>query len=184
MLYAFAASTGFRARECAAVRRSDIDEGFRFVNLSGMFTKNRKKAMIPIPTALGQALVVYAAKLSGDEFLFPGGWEKQGEEWVNAGWIKDHRASDFLRFDAAGTGIVIGRKGKAANGGKVLDFHSFRHTYISNLERAGVSDGMKEKLSRATAGVLERYTHHDLDRFSEASDRMEVPNVLMFAKSK
>jgi len=93
-----------------------------------------------------------------------------------SGWVKDHRSGDFLR-DAADVGIAIGRKGNAANGGKVLDFHSFRHTYISNLERAGVSDGVKELLSRATAGVTERYTHRDLAQLSEVCTRMPAPEV-------
>ena len=76
-------------------------------------------------------------KLPREGYLFPGGWEKNGEEWVPAGWVKDHRAADLLRLDAPGVGIVIGRKMKAANGGKVLDFHSFvTRSYRTLRERA------------------------------------------------
>lgn len=178
LLYAFAASTGFRARECAAICRQDFSEDFAFVTLSGLFTKNRKRATLPIPPSLREVLAEYAAKLAPDAFLWPGGWEQnQKKEWVPAGWIKDSRAGEFLRADAALVGIVIGRKGKESNGGRVLDFHSFRHTYISNLERADVTDGLRGQLSRATAQVVERYTHRELGRLSEVAERLPTPDL-------
>lgn len=178
LLYAFAASTGFRARECAAIRRQDFTEDFAFVTLSGLFTKNRKRATLPIPPSLREVLAEYAAKLAPDALLWPGGWEQnQKKEWVPAGWIKDSRAGEFLRADAALVGIVIGRKGKESNGGRVLDFHSFRHTYISNLERADVTDGLRGQLSRATAQVVERYTHRELGRLSEVAERLPTPDL-------
>jgi hypothetical protein len=57
-------------------------------------------------------------------------------------------AGEFLRFDAAKVGIVIGRKGKEQNGG-VLDFHSLRHFYGTVCDQAGISDGLRRKLHRA-----------------------------------
>jgi integrase len=183
LLYAFAASTGFRARECAAIRRQDFTEGFGFVTLSGFFTKNRKRATLPIPPKLREVLAEYAAKLAPDEFLWPGGWEQnEKREWMPAGWIKHSRAGDFLRADAALVGIVIGRKGKSANGGRLLDFHSYRHTYISNLERADVSDGLRGQLSRATAQVVEPYTHRELGRLAEVAERLPTPDLSAFKR--
>jgi integrase len=178
LLYAFAASTGLRARECAAIQRQDFTEDFAFVTLSGLFTKNRKRATLPIPPRLREILAEYVTKLAPDEFLWPGGWEQNEKlEWVPVGWIKDSRAGDFLRADAALVGIIIGRKGKESNGGRVLDFHSLRHTYISNLERADVTDGLRGQLSRATAQVVERYTHRELGRLSEVAERLPLPDL-------
>jgi hypothetical protein len=77
---------------------------------------------------------------------------------------------------------VIGRKGKSANGGRVLDFHSYRHTYISNLERADVSDGLLGQLSRATAQVVERYTHRELGRLADAAERLPTPDLSAFKR--
>jgi integrase len=180
LLYAFAASTGLRARECAAIRRQDFTEDSAFVSLSGLFTKNRKRAMQPIPPGLHE----YGAKLTPDEFLWPGGWQQnEKREWVPTGWIKDSRAGDFLRADAALVGIVIGRKGKESNRGRVLDFHSFRHTYISNLERADVTDGLRGQLSRATAQVVERYTHRELGRLTEVAQRLPTPDLSALQRS-
>ena len=66
-------------------------------------------------------------------------------------------------------GIVIGRKGLEANGGRVLDFHSFRHSYVSALDRAGISEGLSRKLARASCrAILERYTHREFEELSAA----------------
>ncbi len=53
-----------------------------------------------------------------------------------------------------------------------MDFHSFRHSFISNLERVGVSSHLRERLSRATAGVIDRYTHHELGEVMAIADQM------------
>ncbi len=74
------------------------------------------------------------------------------------------------------------RKGKETNGGRVLDFHSFRHTYISNLERADVTDGLRGQLSRATAQVVERYTHRELGRLAEVAQRLPTPDLSALKK--
>ncbi len=76
LLYAMASLSGFRARECAALRRQDFSDDFAFVNLSGLFSKNRKSATIPIPPNLRDILTEYAAKLAPDAFLWPGGWRQ------------------------------------------------------------------------------------------------------------
>jgi integrase len=148
-----------------------------------LFTKNRKRATLPIPPGLREVLSEYATSLAPDEFLWPGGWEQNEKlEWVPAGWIKDSRAADFLRADAALAGIVIGRKGKEANGGRVLDFHSYRHTFVSNLERANVYEGLRGQLSQATAQVVERYTHRELGRLSEVAERLPTPDLSAFKR--
>jgi integrase len=177
LLYAFCSCTGFRAREAAAVRKRHFAPDYAFVSLSGEFTKNRRRANQPVPPGLREALAAYAAGLPDDAFLWPGGWEEKDGKWVPAGWVKARCAADFLRVDARKAGIVIGREGKAANGGKVLDFHSLRHTFISNLERAGVGDGMRQQLSRATGGIVQRYTHRELDQLAAESRRLRTPDL-------
>ena len=88
---------------------------------------------------------------------------------MEAGWIAGKEAGELLRKDAAPVGIVIGRKGQEANGGRVLDFHSFRHSYISALDRAGISEGLSRKLARASCrAILERYTHREFEELSAA----------------
>jgi integrase len=177
LLYALAANTGYRARECAALRKQDFTDDFAFITLGGQFTKNGKRATLPVPPALRPVLAAYTAALAPDDFLWPGGWRDEGGAWVPAGWVVGRRAGDFVRADAALVGIVIGREGRAANGGRVLDFHSFRHVYISNLERADADAGAKGHLSRATPGVIERYTHRELGRLAEVVERLPTPDL-------
>jgi integrase len=170
MLYPFAACTGFRAKECAAVRKRDLAPDLAFVRISGLFTKNDREAVQPIPSFLRPALAGYVAQLSDEDFLWPGGWEQDDQgRWVEAGWIAGKEAGEFLRRDAAKVGIVIGRKGREANGGRVLDFHSFRHSYVSALDRAGISEGLARKLARASCrAILERYTHREFEELAAA----------------
>jgi hypothetical protein len=89
--------------------------------------------------------------------------------------VKGKSAGEFLRFDAAKVGIVIGRKGKEQNGG-VLDFHSFRHFYGTVCDQAGISDGLRRKLHRAsTQKLLDRYTHRELAELTAAVE--ELPAI-------
>jgi integrase len=86
--------------------------------------------------------------------------------------VKGREAGHFLAADAAAAGIKIGRANRKLNGGSVLDFHSLRHTYISNLSRAGVNDGMREVLARASAGIVRRYSHIRMDELASIPFRM------------
>jgi hypothetical protein len=72
---------------------------------------------------------------------------------------------------------MIGREGREANGGAVLDFHSFRHFFTTQCDRSGTSDGLRLKLSRASCqAILTRYTHHDLAELGAAVERLPVVN--------
>ena len=96
-----------------------------------------RPAADPLVPAAGDRRV-RQPRLGDDEFLWPGGWEPDGKgRWVEAGWIAGQEAGEFLRQDAAPVGVVIGRKGRDANGGRVLDFHSFRHAYVTRWPGRG-----------------------------------------------
>jgi hypothetical protein len=146
------------------------------VRISGLFTKNDKEAVQPIPSFFRPALAAYVAGLADEDFLWPGGWEQDNQgRWVESGWISGKEAGEFLRKDAAKVGIVIGRKGRDANGGRVLDFHSLRHAYVSSLDRAGISEGLSRKLARASCrAILERYTHRELTELASAVESIPV----------
>jgi hypothetical protein len=172
LLYVFAAVSGFRAKECAAVRKCDLAPDLSFVRIAGSFTKNDCEAVQPIPSFFRPALVAHIAGLGDEGFLWPGGWTlNDAGKWVEAGWIAGKEAGEFLRKDAAKVGIQIGRKGREANSGRVLDFHSFRHSYISSLDRAGISEGLSRKLARASCrAILDRYTHREFQELATAAE--------------
>jgi hypothetical protein len=175
-LYAFAACTGLRAKECAFVQKSSFGKGFTYVQITGDRTKNRKDAIQPIPSFLRSAIATAVAQLNECDFLWPGGWKKDEKgRWIEAGWVSGKGAGEFLRKDAAKVGIVIGRVGHEANGGRVLDFHSFRHSYISALDRTGLSEGLSRKLARASCrSILEQYTHREFEDLLEAVEAIPV----------
>jgi hypothetical protein len=60
----------------------------------------------------------------------------------------------------------------------VLDFHSFRHSYISSLDRAGLSEGLARKLARASCrAILERYTHREFAELAEAVEALPAITI-------
>jgi integrase len=175
ILYILAAYTGLRAREAAAVRKQDFTDGMAQVKVAGMFCKTKHEALQPVPSFLRPVLAAYVANLQDGDFLFPGGRKQVGGKWETAGWVKGKSAGEFLRYDAAKVGIVIGREGKEQNKG-VLDFHSLRHFYGTVCDQAGISDGLRRKLHRASSQkLLDRYTHRELAELTAAVE--ELPAI-------
>jgi integrase len=175
VLFLTAAYTGLRAREAAAVRKQDFTGGMAQVKVAGMFCKNQQDAFQPVPSFMRPIIAAYVANLQDSDFLFPGGWQQVGGKWQTAGWVKGKAAGEFLRYDGARVGIVIGRKGKEQNHG-VLDFHSLRHFYGTMCDRAQISDNLRRKLHRAsTQKLLDRYTHRELAERTAAVE--ELPAV-------
>lgn len=173
ILYLTAAYTGLRAKECAAIRKSDCGD-LKMICVAGEFTKSGKPAVQPVPSWLRPLLSEFVAELNSDEFLWPGGWEKdEDDRWVTCGWVKSKDAGEMLRHDAKKVGIIIGREGRDANAGIVLDFHSFRHFYVTQCCSAGINDGLRKKLARTnSSAILDRYTHRDVAELIEAAERI------------
>ena len=176
LLYVFAACTGLRAKECAAIRKHDFGPDLAFVRVAGDYTKNGKEATQPLPSFLRPAIAEAVARLADGDFLWQGGWQiDPNGRWIEAGWVAGKSAGEFLRHDAARVGIAIGRVGGEANGGRVLDFHSFRHSYISALDRAGLPEGLSRQLARASCrSILDRYTHREFEELMVAVEAIAV----------
>ena len=175
LLYLLAASTGLRAKECSLARRADFGPGLAQVRVAGEFTKNGKEAVQPIPSFLRPALAAAVAGLADGDFLRPGGWRKyERSRWAEEGWVAGKRGGRLPPRGAAWAGIAIGRSGMEANGGHVLDFHSFRHSDVSSLDRAGLSEGLARAASRA---ILERYTHREFGELAAVVESLPTIGV-------
>lgn len=161
MLYRFACETGFRAEECAAVRKKDFSDDLCWVHLATHFTKDKKGANQPIPQRIRADLSQFIVNLGPDDWLWPGGWQQNDRgKWVAAGWIKDSKAGYILTQDATAAGLVIGLRGMSQNGGRALDFHSFRHVFGVSLR--GLDKETQMRLLRTTSEkVWARYCHPD-----------------------
>jgi integrase len=59
-------------------------------------------------------------------------------------------------------------------GGRVVDFHALRHTYITRLVRSGVAPAVAKSLARHSTIVLtmDHYTHTLIEDARAALDRL------------
>ena len=159
MLYVLAAWTGYRRRELSSVilRSLDLDATPATVRVEAGFSKRRRHDIVPLHPAVVERLKGWlAAKgpLGPDEPLFPlrcagGGLRRTSKmmmldlERAFAAWLAEavtaqerieRNRSDFLSYqDEAGL---------------YADFHSNRHTFISNLGKAGVAPKVAQELAR------------------------------------
>jgi integrase len=166
-LYATAMGTGLRASELASLFPQDfaLDENPAMVRLQGAYTKNRKEAQQPLSTELTQLLRGYLAGRSEDQLVWGGTWKDE--------------AADLLRIDLQAAGIAF-----EDPDGKVLDFHSFRHFFVTSIVKGGASPKVAQTLARhsdvrLTLGV---YSHAGLYDLAGAVE--SLPSLLPAAPSK
>jgi integrase len=137
LLYRLALGTGFRADEL----RSLTPDSFRFgdeptVTVQAAYAKSGKSAVQPITSDLAERV---------------GAWLEGGNPLP----IVPDRTADMLRADLAAAGIPY----ETSEG--VADFHSARHTFITEVVRSGVSVRVAQELARHSSPLLTigRYSH-------------------------
>lgn len=159
MLYVLAAWTGYRRRELASVTSRSLDLGAlpATVRVEAGYSKRRRHDVVPLHPVVVERLKEWLAArkpASPDEPLFAlrcagGGLRRTSkmmwtdlararETWVGEAATAEERdereQSDFLSYrDEAGL---------------YADFHSNRHTFISNLGKAGVAPKVAQELAR------------------------------------
>ena len=120
IVYMTAALTGLRHGECKKLQRADLNLGSEKPSLTvrASISKNHNQACLPLHPQLHLALVnALPADTAPSALAF-------------AGLVP--RPSQFKK-DLAAAGIT-----KRDAQGRVVDFHSFRHTFCTNLHLAGV----------------------------------------------
>ena len=146
MLYLMAANTGLRAGELASLTPESFHlNGSRStVRCAAGYTKNREEAVLPLRSDLVAALRRWLAAKPAGRPVWPGAWagERRGAEMIRV----DLTAADVEYED---------------DSGRVADFHALRHTFISNLARAGVHPRNAQALARHSTIDLTMnvYTH-------------------------
>lgn len=156
LVYQLAMETGLRANEIRTLSRGDIhlDGKTPCVTAKAKHTKNAKLATLPLRPGLVARLRVHLAGMlpGARAFDMP---------------ASTHTA-EMLRADLAAAGIEYEVDGRFA------DFHSLRHTFITNLARAGVSPRTAQKLARHSdiKLTMEAYTHNFLGDDLEAVSRL------------
>ncbi len=163
MLYLVAANTGLRASELASLTPSSFELiGNRpLVRCQAGYTKNGQEAIQPLRRDVAAMLAEYLADKSDAQPVWSGKWasHRHGAEMIR----NDLTAADVEYED---------------DHGRVADFHALRHTFISNLARAGVHPRNAQTLARHSTIDLTMnvYTHVDMEDL--ADDLESLPSLL------
>lgn len=183
IIYRLAAFTGLRAQEIASLtpRSFALAADPPTVTVDACYSKHRRKDVLPLAEDLCRRLRAYLAqreqeRRGGDERLRPGKWYRKAGEILQRdlaaareAWLKDAKGagerkrreqSDFLReVDAAG---------------QIVDFHSLRHGFITQLVMANVPPKVAQALARHSTITLtmDRYTHLGMEDLVEAVERL------------
>ena len=160
LLYLLAMHTGLRRGEINALHGGDfhLDTANPYWMLPAAFVKNRKEQPRPLHPELVAELqkLKAAGKLKPEDSVFP--------ERVPP--MKVIRAD----FKAAGIPLKDER-------GHVVDFHALRTTYITRLQRAGVSPREAMELARHSDMRLTMKTYTDVAQLPLAATVRGLPSI-------
>ena len=161
MLYLLALSTGFRASELASLtwQSLDLDTAEPTITVKAGYTKNRKEATMP----LRQDVAVLFRQWQTDSGCKP-------TDKAFAGF-NPKKGAAMLRQDLGTADIDYQDEAE-----RVADFHSFRHTFITNVVKSGATVKESQVLARhskpeLTLGV---YTHLGISDERRALDKMPI----------
>jgi integrase len=141
VLYLTAANTGYRRSELGALMVSDfaLDDDPPAITCSAASTKDGEPARQPIPGPVASVLRSWVASKAPDRPVFD---------------LPD-KTGQMVKADAQSAGIDAG------DTIGVIDMHSLRHSYITNLIRSGVPATTAKELARHSDInlTLDVYTH-------------------------
>lgn len=152
-IYLVALHTGLRLDELRRLQWSDIDLEHRLIRLRAEATKSKRADVLPITQTAHAALQQQATTSNAAGKVFAQGVPSHHT------FQSDLTAAGIPRFDHRGL--------KA-------DFHALRKTFITNLQRSGVSQRMAMALARHTDPRLtaDIYTDQDALPLAEAAAKL------------
>jgi integrase len=146
--------TGLRANELRSLTRAsfDLDGDPPAVTVEAAYSKRRRQDTLALRPGLADALRSFLAAKMAMAQAFPIPTDR-------------HKAAAMFRADLEAAGIPF-----RDDAGLVADFHSLRHTFISNLARAGVHPKTAQTLARHSTITLtmDRYSHTLREQEAEA----------------
>ncbi|MBS3735059.1 MAG: tyrosine-type recombinase/integrase [Phycisphaerae bacterium] len=162
MLYLIAVNTGLRASELASLTPEsvEIDGPQPAVRCQGGYTKNGQEAELPLRRDIAEMVQAWLAGKPEGQPLWPGKWAAQ------------RHGAEMLRIDLTAADIDA-----EDNRGRVVDFHALRHTFISNLARAGVHPRNAQALARHSTIDLTMNVYTHVEMKDLANDVENLPSV-------
>jgi integrase len=142
ILYMLAARTGLRASELASLTPASFFFHIPSVIIEAAYSKRRRRDEQPLPPDLAAKLKTYLQGLPRNSRIWPGSWRDC--------------AALLLREDLAAAGIPY-----IDDRGRVYDFHSLRHQFITDMVDSGVHPKDAQALARHSTITLtlDRYAH-------------------------
>lgn len=141
--YLFAGCTGLRRGEMSKLLWDDVhlEDAQPYVSLRPEITKNRRAAIVPLLPDLAEALRSEIAR-------------KKGVTATAKVFSRGLPSAKTLAADLMACGIPV-----EDDQGQRVDFHALRHTFVSMLASAGVSELARVKLARHSEWrMTDRYT--------------------------
>jgi integrase len=193
MMYVLSAWTGYRRGEISSLTLDsfDLDASPPTVTVQATYSKRRRKDVQVLHPEVVERLKVWLSKRRPmhQRWLFPltkqtCGLDRRTSKMMKADlknariqWIKEatteeekkaRMESDFLSYQNSA--------------GQFADFHANRHTFITNLAKAGVSPKVTQLLARHSdiRLTMNVYTHSDIAEKAEAVGRL--PGLAVVAK--
>ena len=146
MLYTLALSTGFRAGELHSLtwRLLDLSEPEPSVTVLAGYAKNGKEATLPLRKDVTRLF---------KQWFDDSGFSLNGKVFPK---FNKSRGAIMLRADLEAAGIPY-----EDEAGRYADFHSLRHSFISNVGKSGATVKEAQSLARhsTSALTLDVYTH-------------------------
>ena len=157
MLYQLALETGLRANELRSLtcESFDLDASPPTVTVQAAYSKHRREDTLPLRQETASALRSFLASALPDTPVFH--------------MPDSTHTARMIRADLADANIPY-----RDTGGRVADFHSLRHTFISNLANSGVHPKTAQALARHSTITLtmDRYTHSLVEQRADAVARL------------
>ena len=181
MMYLFSAFTGLRRKELASLTPGSLDLNLESptVIISAAYSKNGRADKIPLHPILAQTLGQWleAQGIGPKDFLFPlrtpsgdlrrtSKMMKRDLKVARERWIKEAEKEPKAKAERTKSDFLSYQN----QDGLFADFHSNRHTFISNLSRAGVHPKLAQILARHSTINLTMnvYTHMGMDEKAKA----------------
>ena len=191
MMYVLAAWTGYRKTEISSLtkRSLQLDTDPMTVTVAAAYSKRKRQdtqVLHPVVAERMRGWLDTKSKLGPEALLFPvsakipGCPERRTSKMMRGDlaaarkkWIDEAKDDEELRKTREESDFLCYQD----ENGLFADFHSNRHTFITNLERAGVSPRTAQSLARhsdirLTMGV---YTHIGLCDQTTAIESLPAP---------
>ncbi len=151
VIYLTAGLSGLRLNELATLTWGDLDLEAGCVTVQARYAKSRRKTTTPLPAELVEALRAWR-----EEAIARGRPVGEGDRVFR---ITSKLGRHHFHLDAEAAGIP-----RVDDAGRVLVFHSLRHTYATLLSRAGVAPRVAQMLMRHAdlKTTMRTYTHLEL----------------------